>query len=144
MGVRRKSRELIVQAIYALTYSEPDPYSLHLDYLNKYKEVLADLIHEEDFETSSNIFKYAENTLRNMIPKLEELDESINKHLGEYEFDKVGLLELIIMRLAAFEILYEKTPAPVAINEAVEITKKFCAERSPALVNAILDNIAHN
>jgi len=144
MGIRRKSRELVIQTIYALNYSEVDPHLLHLDYINKYREILDDLTYDNEIEAESNIYKYAEGTLKKMIPKFDELDACIDKHLGDYKLEKMGLMDLIIMRLAVYEMLFDATPAPVMINEAVEMAKKFCAEKSPSLINAILDNIRIN
>jgi len=141
--IRRKSRELIVQAIYALNYADVDEYLLHLDYLNKYKEILENLAIENEIKIDSSIFIYADNCLKQLVPKLEEIDEVITLNIGDYKFEKIGLLDLIIMRLAIFEMLFleERTPPPVMINEAVELAKKFCAEKSPSLINAILDNV---
>jgi N utilization substance protein B len=143
MGIRRKSRELIVQTIYALNYAETDPYLLNLDYINKYKEILDNIALDDEIAEHSNIYKHAEKCLKVLLPKWELIDEVINNHIGDYKFEKIGLLDLIIMRLAVFEMLYQedRTPPPVMINEAVELAKKFCAEKSPSLVNAILDNI---
>ena len=141
--IRRKSRELIVQTVYALNYAEVDAYLLNLDYLNKYREILENIASENEIKIDSSIFIYADNCLKQLVPKLEEIDEVITLNIGDYKFEKIGLLDLIIMRLAIFEMLFleERTPPPVMINEAVELAKKFCAEKSPSLINAILDNV---
>ena len=141
--IRRKSRELIVQTVYALNYAEVDAYLLNLDYLNKYREILENIASENEIKIDSSIFTYADNCLKQLVPKLEEIDEVITLNIGDYKFEKIGLLDLIIMRLAIFEMLFleERTPPPVMINEAVELAKKFCAEKSPSLINAILDNV---
>jgi len=143
MGIRRKSRELIVQTIYALNYAETDAYLLNLDYINLYKEILDNMASDNEITENSSIYKHAESCLKALLPKWENIDEVINNHIGDYKFEKIGLLDLIIMRLAVFEMLYQedRTPPPVMINEAVELAKKFCAEKSPSLINAVLDNI---
>jgi len=48
------------------------------------------------------------------------------------------------MRLAVFEIIFYGTPAPVVINESVEISKKFCSETSAPFINAVLDAVFQN
>jgi len=141
MGLRRKSRELFIQCYYALSYTDTDAHLLHLDYLSKYKEILDNLADEGDIEHENVIYSFAEQLLKNIIPKIDDIDELIKANLGEYKIEKVGILEVIILRMAIFEMVYDKTPAAVVINEAVELTKKYCAEKSPALVNAILDKI---
>jgi len=144
MGYRRKSRELFIQTFYALTYTDTDKHLLHLDYLNKYKEILDDLAEEGEIEIDNTIYTFAEQLLKKIIPKIDEIDELISKNIGDYKMDKIGVIELTILRLAVFEMIFEKTPVAVIINESVEITKKYCAEKSPALVNAVLDKIKEN
>ena len=141
MGLRRKSRELVVQTFYALSYAEVDQYLQHLDYLSKYQEILDDLIAENDITKEDNVYEFADNMIKNMIPKLDDIDDIIKNNLGENKIEKLGTLELIIMRMATFEMCFEKTAPAVIINEAVDLTKKYCAEKSPALVNAILDKV---
>ena len=139
MGIRRKSRELIVQTLYALSYSETDDYLLHLNYINIYKDILNDLAAENGIDKNDGIYKYAEKILKAILPKISDLDQLINKYIIDYEIEKIGLLDLIILRLAVYEMLYARIPAPVVIDEAVEISKRFCAEKSPQMINAILD-----
>ena len=141
MGLRRKSRELFVQTFYALLHTDTDQYLQHLDYINKYEEILSDLAVDNEIANNSSIYKFAESMLKNIFPKIDEIDEVIHNNIGEYKVENLGMLEMIILRMAIYEILFEKTPAAVVINEAVEITKKYCAEKSPSLLNAILDKI---
>ena len=141
MGIRRKSRELVIQTLYALSYAETDEYLLHLDYVNKYPDILKDLALENEIASTDSIYHHAEKSLKALLPRIDELDQMINKHIVDYHLEKIGLLDLIILRLAVYEMLFEGTPPQVIINEAVEICKKFCAEKSPSMINAILDLI---
>jgi len=141
MGIRRKSRELVVQAFYALTVAEKRPYLADLQYLSTYQDILKDLADENGIDYLNKIYVYADKIMSSMLVKLDEIDEYIKKNLGNYTFEKIGLLELIIMRMSIYEMFFENTPPEVMINEAVDIAKKFCAEKSPALINAILDKI---
>ena len=141
MGIRRKSREMIIQTFYALNYTETDEYLAHLDYLNKYKDILNDLASDTDVESDSGIYTFADNLIKNIIPKMDMLDGIVSSNIGDYKIDKIGIVELNILRLAIYEMIFDKTPPPVVINEAIELTKKFCAEKSPSLINAVLDKI---
>ena len=141
MGLRRKSRELIIQTMYALSYQETDQYLQHLDHLSKYRDILIDITQEDEIEPDNTIFEFADNLLRNLLPKIEEIDTIISRNIGEYKIDKIGQLDLYIIRLACYELIYENLPPAVAINEAIDLAKKFSAEKSPALINAILDKI---
>ncbi|SFP95871.1 NusB antitermination factor [Lachnospiraceae bacterium XBB1006] len=74
--------------------------------------------------------------------KLEEIDERINAHTQGWKTNRMGKVELAIIRLAVYEMLYdEEVPTSVAINEAVELAKKFGTDESPSFVNGVLAKI---
>jgi len=74
--------------------------------------------------------------------KLAEIDRIINENTEGWDTSRMGKVELTALRLAVYEILFdEDVPAGVAINEAVEIAKKFGQENSGGFVNAILAKI---
>ena len=71
--------------------------------------------------------------------KLTELDQMLNEKATGWTTTRMGKVDLAILRLALYEILYDdKVPASVAINEAVEIAKKFGQDESPSFINGIL------
>jgi len=141
MGIRRKVRELVVQVLYALTFTEQKPHFENFSYLSTYQAILADIAEQESITKDESIYMQTEISLKAILMNLESIDQMINYYIGEYKFEKIGFLDLVILRLAIYEMLFEKIPPPVIINEALEISKKFCAEKSPALINAILDTI---
>ena len=68
-----------------------------------------------------------------------ELDESISVYSRGWRLERIAPLEKAIMRVALYEISYrEDVPTPVAIDEAVTITKKYCGAEAPGFVNGIL------
>lgn len=74
-----------------------------------------------------------------IIPKISELDKMINEIAEGWKTKRMGKVELTILRLALYEIKYDNdVPDKVAINEAVELAKKFGGDDSPAFVNGIL------
>ncbi|MCL2062929.1 MAG: transcription antitermination factor NusB [Candidatus Cloacimonetes bacterium] len=141
MGIRRKSRELVIQTFYALTYSEKDQYLQYLSYLDKYQEILLNIASENKIQPENKVYELAEAMIKNIIPKIEDIDEIIKRNLGNIKIEKLGVLDVIIIRMAVFEMILEDTPSIVMINEAIELAKLFCAEKAPALINAILDKI---
>ena len=77
-----------------------------------------------------------------IIDKLDEIDKKISDVSKGWTIDRIGKVELAILRLAVYEILYDEgIPTSVSINEAVELTKIYGTEQSPKFVNAILGNI---
>ena len=71
--------------------------------------------------------------------KIEELDAQINEVASGWKTDRMGKADLAILRLASYEIKYdEDVPVGVAINEAVELAKKYGQDESPSFINGIL------
>ena len=79
-----------------------------------------------------------------IVEKIDELDQMINEKATGWTTTRMGKVDLAILRLAPFEILYDdKVPTSVAINEAVEIAKKFGQDESPSFINGILAKFAN-
>lgn len=75
--------------------------------------------------------------------RIPQIDEKINEVAKGWKTDRMGKAELAILRLAVYEMIYdEEVPVKVAINEAVELAKKFGGDDSPAFVNGILAKLA--
>ena len=73
------------------------------------------------------------------MDRVPELDARINEVAEGWKTRRMGKAELTILRLALYEILYdEEIPQKVAINEAVELTKKFGGDDSPSFINGVL------
>ena len=68
----------------------------------------------------------------------EELDETIAAHAKGWTVDRIAPLDMNVMRTALYEMEFMDTPAEVAIDEAVEITKEYCGADAPKFVNGIL------
>lgn len=84
-----------------------------------------------------------ENKYEDIVAHIVEIDEKINEVADKWNTSRIGKVELTILRLAYYEIaLDEDIPTQVAINEAVEIAKKFGGDESPAFVNGILAKFA--
>lgn len=77
-----------------------------------------------------------------IIDKLPEIDEIINENSDGWPTNRLGKAELTIMRLAVYEIRFdEEIPNGVAINEAVELSKKYGSDNSSSFVNGVLAKI---
>lgn len=71
--------------------------------------------------------------------KLEEIDAKINEVSEGWKTGRMGKVDLTLIRLAVYEMLYEEdVPAKVAINEAVELAKQYSTDNSPSFVNGVL------
>jgi len=75
----------------------------------------------------------------NIVDKIPEIDEMINSVSKSWPTSRLGKSELTIMRLAVYEIKFdEDIPTNVAINEAVELAKKYGADNAPSFINGVL------
>ena len=75
--------------------------------------------------------------------KMAEIDKTIDEKSTGWKTSRMGKVELTILRLAVYEMLFdEDVPVTVAINEAVEIAKKFGGDDTPAFVNGVLAKVA--
>ncbi|MCM1126594.1 MAG: transcription antitermination factor NusB [Lachnospiraceae bacterium] len=78
-----------------------------------------------------------------IVERLEEIDADLNQRAKGWTTDRMGKVDLTILRLAVYEIRYdEEVPTSVAINEAVELAKKFGQDSSPAFINGVLAKFA--
>lgn len=83
--------------------------------------------------------EYLQAKTANIIEKIPEIDERLNKAAAGWKTRRMGKVELTILRLALYEMMYDDTiPEKVSINEAVELSKKFGGNDSSSFVNGIL------
>lgn len=78
---------------------------------------------------------------RGAVGALSEIDLLIARHTDNWRSERLAVVDRLIMRLAVYELLYERTPSAVAINEALELARTFGGERSVAFVNGVLDAV---
>lgn len=102
------------------------------------EETLA--IYEENVAKVGN---YAKELFEGVDSKTEELDEVINAYSKGWKTNRLPKVNLAILRLAIYEIKYvDDVPASVAINEAVELAKKYSGEGDYSFINGILGSVA--
>lgn len=100
------------------------------------------------FEDEENAMTLGENAqisdkFDKIIEKLDGIDTALNAKVQGWNTDRMGKVDLTILRLAVYEITYdEEIPTSVAINEAVELAKKFGQDSSPSFVNGVLAKFA--
>jgi N utilization substance protein B len=88
---------------------------------------------------------YAKKTILGVVGNLSHIDEIINKYLINWNFDRISKTDISVLRLAIYEILYnEDVPDKVAINEAIELAKKYSPDTSGVFINGLLDKVYKN
>ena len=125
---RRNLRIQIFKLLFRVEFNQPEEMSEQMDLF---------------FNTEESIDEEAQAEIQEKYEaiegKLSELDRMLNEKATGWTTTRMGKVDLAILRLALYEILYDdKVPASVAINEAVEIAKKFGQDESPSFINGIL------
>lgn len=93
----------------------------------------------KEFAPTAEGNEFAKELLKGVIGKIDELDEIIVKHAPEWPIDQITIIDRNVLRLGIYEMMFTKeTPAKVAINEAVEMGKRFGGESSGKFVNGVL------
>ena len=131
MGSRRKARECALQMLFAADVAEMPA----TDVVRSYWAELG----EADLDETAREFatRLAAGTLQN----LELLDERIRSRAEHWRISRMAVVDRNILRLAVYEFLYEPTPRTVAINEALEIARRFSTYEATQFINGILDAI---
>lgn len=127
---RREARETAFQLIYERGVQTDKSTS----------KIIKDTSEAQEFIPN----KYIKTVLRGTEEKLSELDLLINESSIDWRIERMSAVSLSILRLAVYEMLYcaEDVPFKVAINEAVELAKKYDDDNAPAFINGILNKIA--
>ena len=87
---------------------------------------------------------FVRNIVYGVVTHLEEIDKTANKYMKNWTIDRIDKTGAAILRIGLFEILYEEeTPNIVAINEAVELAKKYSDDPVVKMINGVLDKIYH-
>lgn len=129
---RSEIRENIFKLVFCGEFHSSEELSEQLD---SYLDGLSEATEEEHAYIVEKFDKIKDN--------IDAIDEKINEVAKGWKTTRMGKAELAILRLAVFEMFYdENVPMKVAINEAVELAKKFGGDDSPAFVNGILAKLA--
>jgi N utilization substance protein B len=93
----------------------------------------------KEFSPNTDGTEFAKELLDGVVGKIDELDAVIVKYAPEWPIEQITIIDRNVLRLGVFELTYLKdTPAKVAINEAVEMGKRFGGESSGKFVNGVL------
>ena len=126
---RRIGRETALQAIYAYEISNEDK-----------NKILKDVLSRHSFDNDMEIF--VKDLFYLSVKNKKWCEGKIIERLNNWEFERVALLDRLLLILAISEIFFiDDVPPKVSISEAIEIAKQYSTEESPGFINGVLDNI---
>ena len=104
-------------------------------------EVDIDFLIKEQLEIE-NVF--VKDMVNGIIKEQEVINELANKYLKNWEITRLNKVDQAIISLGIYELMYTETPSVVAINEAIELSKRYSDEKVTKMINAVLDGIYKN
>lgn len=134
---RSESREILFKLLFRTEFNDisemPEQMQLFFDV-----DTVAD---EKEINEADREYIIARENM--ILSKLPEIDAAITEKATGWTVDRMGKVDVAIIRLAVFEMLYDSDiPTGVAINEAVELAKKYGREESGSFVNGVLAKFA--
>ncbi|WP_234572239.1 transcription antitermination factor NusB [Rhodohalobacter sp. 614A] len=128
MSNRRVAREAALKSLYAVEVG------------NNSTQQVTNVIIKTALKDDTDSVKFAEKLLLITVDNAEEHDRIIDKHIKNWEVDRLAIIDKLILRMALTELLFFKeVPTKVSINEAIELAKKYSTRKSGNFVNGILD-----
>ena len=139
-ATRRQAREWAIQMLTAADLNPPDDkVQFCIDFWNE----LALLDEDEGrVEVKGKLKDFADERVLGVLDNLAEIDSIIEPLLENWDMYRLGTVERSVIRMGIWEIKYSDVPAPVVINEAVDLTNWFSTPKSRMIVNGVLDKFA--
>ena len=138
---RREMREQIFKLLFRVEFNDEDA-------MQQQKELFFDndgvaVSEDDDITVSENMKEEISCKYEKIAEKITQIDEMINEKAEGWKTNRMGKVDLTILRLAVYEIVFDETiPTQVAINEAVELAKKFGRDESAKFENGVLAKFA--
>jgi N utilization substance protein B len=128
---RKLSREKTMELLFGITLSK-----------DTIEEAIEAFVENYEGNINEIDLTYVKQALIGVENNKEEIDKVIEANLHNWKIDRISKVNLSILRLATYELLFDKeVPRGVAINEALEIARRYSDEKSVAFINGVLDKI---
>jgi N utilization substance protein B len=128
LATRHQARESVIGLLYA--------YDLGNTEISKYTE---NILEEKKIRNSQR--EFALGLFNGVMENYEKINELISSHLKDHSFEKIGHIELAVLRLAVYELLKKDLDVKIIINEAIELVKKLGNINSQKFINGVVDAI---
>lgn len=130
MKNRSELREIAMKVLYQVYIFEDSKQEYDA------KELIKEQLEVENEFVNDLVF--------NIIEKQRDITKIANKYLVDWKIDRLSKVDKAILSIGIYELKYTDTPSVVAINEAIELSKKYSDEKVTKMLNATLDKIYHN
>jgi len=129
MSRRRRAREIVLQILYQ-------------DDLNPTRKLVSDeAFLRQRLNNDDQLMEFAKGLLSGVRRNRAEIDVLVSSLANNWTMTRMAVTDRNVLRLGAYEILYDETPGRVAVNEAIELAKRYGSKQSAQFVNGILDRL---
>jgi transcription antitermination protein NusB len=133
MPSRRRSRERALQILFL--------WDARKQAIDEAVDAWYETLYSEESLVRPERDEFTEVLVRGAVRFVTPIDELLVKHAAHWRLERMPAVDRNILRLAVYEMLYVKTPAAVAIDEALELARRYSNEESVQFVNGVLDAI---
>ncbi len=127
---RSEAREMLFKALYEIEVQK-DITDEHINMFLENNEI-----------TDNATIEYIKKSISGISLKKDELENIISSNLKkDWKLDRISKINIALLKLAIYEIKYTETPFKVAINEVVDLAKKYSEETAPAFINGVLASV---
>lgn len=129
---RKRSREVAMELLFENSIKK-----------EKQEEIIENFLENTEYDIENLDMEYIKEMLEGVEINISKIDETIEKYLVKWKLSRISKVNLSILRLATYEILFDdKIPFKVSINEALDLARKYSDESSVAFINGVLDKVS--
>jgi N utilization substance protein B len=132
MSRRSRAREIVLQVLYQDDLNSDQPEDIRLRFVNS------------RLNQDKELVEFAEQLLAGVRRHRDAVDQHLGEIARNWKLSRMAATDRNVLRLGAYEILFSETPDRVAINEAIELAKRYGTNNSSQFVNGVLDRLMNN
>ena len=137
-GHRSRSRELVFQIVFGLNFDNVESVDFD-EMVNNFELSFADDDSEVDLRFLDR--DYCLEVLRGIVFNKNKIDSTISDNLKRWKIERLSKVDISILRIATYEMCFNNLDPRIAINEALNISKKYSSENSYSYINGVLNSI---
>lgn len=132
MSRRSRAREIVLQVLYQDDLNTDQPEDIRLRFINA------------RLNQDRSLVEFAEDLLAGVRRHRDKVDQQLEEIARNWKLSRMAATDRNVLRLGAYEILFTQTPNRVAVNEAIELAKRYGTNNSSQFVNGVLDRLMNN
>lgn len=132
MNLKTQAREVALKLLYQDEFSNNTPIEQQL---KRYRQF---------YELNDRAWEYVTHLYKGIHQNTKAINQLLESKSNNWSLERMSFIDRNILRIATFEMVYSDVPVSVAVNEAIELAKRFGTENSSAFVNGVLDSIIKN